>query len=447
MSDLAVRVQGIGKRYAIGRRRQSSQPMLRDVLADALHRPVRLLGDLARRWQPAGTQAPAAREAPPDHVWALRGASFDVERGEVVGIIGPNGAGKSTLLKILSRITEPTEGRAEISGRIASLLEVGTGFHPELTGRENIYLSGALLGMRKSDIDRNLDEIIDFSGIDKFVDTPVKHYSSGMYVRLAFAVAAHLESDVLIVDEVLAVGDVAFQRKCMAKMEDVHQHGRTILFVSHSMPAVTRLCQRAILISEGTVQKDGPAPEIANAYLMSSLRATAERTWPDPASAPGDQVARLRSVRVKTKDGDTAPSIDIRQAVGLEMTYDVLVPGLVLSSYYDVFNESGICVFVAHDLDPTWRRRPRPCGTYCSTAWVPGNLLANGTMLVGAALLSDNPFVVHFHHHDSVAFQVQDSFEGDAARGDWSRPLAGVIRPLLSWTTEARDGIRPQSAT
>ncbi len=445
MSKLAVRVQGLGKRYTIGTRRQSTQPMLRDVLGEALHHPATILRNLASRFGSAPAAAAGERKRTPRQIWALHEVSFDVERGEVVGIIGPNGAGKSTLLKILSRITEPTEGRVEIHGRVASLLEVGTGFHPELTGRENIYLSGALLGMRKAAIDRNLDEIIDFSGIETFIDTPVKYYSSGMYVRLAFAVAAHLESDVLIVDEVLAVGDVAFQRKCLAKMEDVHEHGRTILFVSHNMPAVTRLCQRAILISGGTVQKDGPAQQIASDYLLSSLRMTAERTWPDPATAPGDHVARLRSVRIRTEDGATAPTVDIRRPVGIEMVYDVLTPGLVLASYYDLFNESGVCLFVTHDLDPEWRWRPRPVGTFSSTAWIPGNLLANGTVVLGAALLSKDPFLIHFHHKDTVAFQVLDSFEGDAARGDWERPLAGVTRPLLKWTTRLNGGASPSS--
>jgi lipopolysaccharide transport system ATP-binding protein len=446
MSNLAVRVQGLGKRYAIGTRHKSSHPMLRDVLADAIRSPFAIGRGLAQGWWSAKVPTATPAQAVPDHIWALRGVSFDVERGEVVGLIGPNGAGKSTLLKILSRITEPTEGRAEIHGRVASLLEVGTGFHPELTGRENIYLSGALLGMRKTDIDRNLDQIIDFSGIEKFIDTPVKHYSSGMYVRLAFAVAAHLESDVLIVDEVLAVGDAAFQRKCLAKMEDVHQHGRTILFVSHNMPAVTRLCQRALLISDGTVQKDGPAQEIASTYLFSSLSLTAERTWPDPTTAPGNEIARLRRVRIKTEDGITVSTVDIRRAVGVEMVYEILTPGHVLASYYDVFNESGTCIFVTHDLDPTWRGRPRPVGTFSSTAWIPGNLLADGSIVLGAALLSKDPFRIHFHHHDTVAVQIVDSFDGDAARGEWDRPLAGVVRPLLKWTTELDGAIaRPST--
>ncbi len=429
MTDIAVRVENLGKRYRIGSR-EPSQPMLREVLTDLLLSPARNLRALTRHVR-RGTSA----EGAVSHVWALRGVSFDVERGEVLGIIGPNGAGKSTLLKILSRITEPTEGRAEIRGRIAALLEVGTGFHPELTGRENIYLSGALLGMRKADIDRNLDEIIDFSGVEKFIDTPVKHYSSGMYVRLAFAVAAHLEPDILIVDEVLAVGDVAFQRKCLAKMEDVRQHGRTVLFVSHNMPAVMRLCQRAILISDGSVQKDGSTAQIVSAYLFSGLGITPQRLWSDLTAAPGNRIARLRGFRVRTEDGLTAESIDAAQPVGLEMAYEVLESGHVLVPYYEFFNQDGVCVFIAHDASPEWSGRPRPTGQFTSTAWIPGNFLSEGTLLVGAALVTVNPMKVHFHERNLVAFQVVRDAEGTPGGGDWP-PLAGVVRPLLEWTTE-----------
>src|SRR6266481_6036983 len=299
MTDIAVRVDNLGKRYRIGTRRQDDQPLLREVIASLAATPFTKLTGVARRFWTR--YASGAGPVPPDpnDLWALRHLSFEVPRGQILGIIGPNGAGKSTLLKILSRITEPTEGRVELKGRVGSLLEVGTGFHPELTGRENIYLSAALLGMRRADIDRNLDEIIAFAEIEKFVDTPVKHYSSGMYVRLAFSVAAHLEPEILIVDEVLAVGDVSFQRKCLNKMEDVSQHGRTILFVSHNMQAITRLCERAILISHGGLQQDGSASETAGKYLLQSASTPAERVWSEPLSAPGDGVARLRKVRVR----------------------------------------------------------------------------------------------------------------------------------------------------
>src|SRR6266850_603893 len=317
MTDVAIRVDNLGKRYRIGASRQNGQVMLREALANFGRAPFDKLGAVSRRFwgRLASHDVPSSED--PNHIWALRHASFEVARGQIVGIIGPNGAGKSTLLKILARITDPTEGRAELHGRVGSLLEVGTGFHPELTGRENAYLSGALLGMRKSELDDKLDEILAFAEIEKFADTPVKHYSSGMYVRLAFAVAAHLEPEILIVDEVLAVGDIAFQRKCLKKMEDVRAHGRTILFVSHNMQAVTRLCERAILISHGTVKEDGPAPAIAGAYLLSSFSATAQRVWAEARSAPGDDIVRLRAIRVRTESGDTVDSVDIRRRFGI----------------------------------------------------------------------------------------------------------------------------------
>lgn len=424
MSNVAVRVQRLSKQYRIGR--PSTNQTLREAIVHAVRTPFRVARQLA---------SGGPRENQENLIWAVRDVSFEIERGETVGIIGPNGAGKSTLLKILSRITEPTRGRVEIRGRVASLLEVGTGFHPELTGRENVYLSGTFLGMRGSEIDSQLDAIIEFSGIAKFADTPVKHYSSGMYVRLAFAVAAHLDPDILIVDEVLAVGDAAFQRKCLSKMEDVRQHGRTVLFVSHNMSAITRLCQRAILIADGAIQQDGPAPQVTSSYLLSSLRTTAERTWPGGATAPGDDVVRLRGIRVRTSAGMTMEAADIRQPVGIEMTYDVLKPGHCLVPKYEILNESGLCLFSTLDLEPDWRSRTRPMGRFVSTAWIPGNYLAEGTLLVSAAVFSPEPLKNHFAARDLIAFQVVDSLEGDSARGDWEGAVPGVVRPLLEWDT------------
>src|SRR5207247_905772 len=241
MSDIAIRVENLSKRYEIGAAKRRHDT-LRDQLADGLKALFRNKGQPRQR---------------KESIWALKDVSFEIKHGEVVGFIGRNGAGKSTLLKILSRITEPTAGHAEVRGRVGSLLEVGTGFHHELTGRENIYLNGAILGMKKAEIDRKFDEIVDFSGVEKFIDTPVKHYSSGMHVRLAFAVAAHLEPEILLVDEVLAVGDAAFQKKCLGKMGDVAKKGRTVLFVSHNMAAVTRLCPKAILLDNGSIALSG----------------------------------------------------------------------------------------------------------------------------------------------------------------------------------------------
>jgi lipopolysaccharide transport system ATP-binding protein len=271
MAELAIRVEKLSKRYGIGAL-QHRHDTLRDGISEVGSR----ISDFMRRANSTrrirNPQWSIANPQSSDTIWALRDVSFEVKRGEVVGIIGRNGAGKSTLLKILSRITEPTEGRAEIHGRVGSLLEVGTGFHPELTGRENIYLNGAILGMRRVEITRRFDEIVAFAEIERFLDTPVKRYSSGMYVRLAFAVAAHLEPQILLVDEVLAVGDAAFQRKCLGKMGDVAKEGRTVLFVSHNMAAVANLCQWAVLLGTGVIEHIGPSQEVIRVYLQS-LRA------------------------------------------------------------------------------------------------------------------------------------------------------------------------------
>ncbi len=275
MSDLAIKVEHLSKLYKIGAR-QERYKTLRDTLTDAFVVPFRHLSSaFGHQSSVTGHSSSVVRPRSSvvcnDTIWALKDVSFEVKHGEVVGIIGRNGAGKSTLLKILSRITEPTEGRAIINGRVGSLLEVGTGFHPELTGRENIYLNGAILGMRKQEIHRKFDEIVAFAEIEKFLETPVKHYSSGMYVRLAFAVAAHLEPEILLVDEVLAVGDAAFQKKCLGKMGDVAKEGRTVLFVSHNMGAIQRLCSRAILLERGSIRKFGETREIVSYYFSSSI--------------------------------------------------------------------------------------------------------------------------------------------------------------------------------
>lgn len=415
-----LRAENLSKRYRIGAR-GASYGTLRDAFSDFVQAPLKSL----RR----------AGNPQEETMWALRDVSFEVEPGEVVGIIGRNGAGKSTLLKLLSRITEPTSGRIELYGRVASLLEVGTGFNPELTGRENVYLNGTILGMKRVEIARKFDEIVAFSEIEKFLDTPVKHYSSGMYTRLAFAIAAHLEPEILIVDEVLAVGDADFQKKCLNKMEDVGGEGRTVLFVSHSMPAITRLCPRTILLDGGLVLKDGPSEEVVGAYLGSDTGTAASREWPDPATAPGNDVARLRAVRVRDDAGRVTEAVDIRRPVGIEIEYEVLRSGRVLVPNLHFFNEEGVCAFTAADYDPSWRGRPRPEGRYTSTAQIPGNLLAEGTLFVGAALSTMSPVTVHFYEQDAVAFQVVDSIDGDSARGDYAGPMPGVVRPKLDWTT------------
>jgi lipopolysaccharide transport system ATP-binding protein len=425
MGDVAIRVDDLSKLYRIGLARTD----FGSTISKILRRPR------ASEITPGNSNS--------DAFWALKDVSFEVKRGEVVGIIGRNGAGKSTLLKLLSRIIEPTTGRAEIHGRVGSLLEVGTGFHPELTGRDNIYLNGAILGMKRVEIRRKFDEIVAFADIERFLDTPVKRYSSGMYVRLAFAVAAHLEPEVLIVDEVLAVGDGAFQKKCLSKMEEVGQHGRTVLFVSHSMPAITRLCQRAILFEEGRLVREGPSHFVVSSYISSGLGTTSVREWIDPEKAPGGEVARLRAVRVLTEEGEIAEAMDIRRPVTIEMEYEVLKPNYVLMPYHHVYNEHGVFLFSAHDLDPTWRSRPRPAGCWVSTTRIPGNFLAEGVHFVSSGLMTLDPMIPQFYQRDVMVFQVVESLDPDSTRGGWAGPMGGVVRPRLEWRTQfTQDGGR-----
>jgi lipopolysaccharide transport system ATP-binding protein len=318
---------------------------------------------------------------------------------------------------------------------VGSLLEVGTGFHPELTGRENIYLNGSILGMKRREIKQKLPEIVAFSGVERFIDTPVKRYSSGMYVRLAFSVAAHFEPEIMLVDEVLAVGDAEFQARCLGRMEDMGSTGRTVLFVSHNMQAVTQLCDRAILLEGGRIALDGPSNEVVARYLQTAAGTGASRTW-DDESAPGDELVRLRSVRVVDSTGATADYIDVREPVGVELRFRVLghgppvVPKLKLVA-------GGHIAFNAMDVDPRWSE-PSPPGEYVATAWIPGNFLNEGLMRVYAAVCSiDSP---KLHHHVSVAeavtFHVQDPLEGDSSRGTFTGQWRGVVRPLLEWTAE-----------
>ncbi len=363
---------------------------------------------------------------------------MQVQQGEALGIIGRNGAGKSTLLKILSRVTAPTSGVVKVKGRIASLLEIGTGFHAELTGRENIYLNGAIMGMNRAEIAHKFDEIVDFSGVEQYIDTPVKRYSSGMYVRLAFAVAAHLEPEILIVDEVLAVGDTDFQKKCLGKMNDVTETGRTVLFVSHNMTAITRLCRRVALIEKGEVVLDGVSTDVISHYLASNIGSVAMREWPDLNEAPGTHIAKLRLVRVRDNAGHPSAALDIRKPFQVEMEYEVFEGGRVLAPNFHFYNGENVCVFITVDQDKTWKNKPRPAGHYVSTVHIPGNFLAEGTLTVLVALSELNPVVVHFALAEVVAFQVVDSLDGDSMRGDYGKALPGVIRPALEWTTDYR---------
>ena len=428
MSTVTIRAENLSKKYMISVNKDAQGGSLAERLNDGTKKLLTLRS-------PFSTQNLVKEE-----LWPVKDVSFEIHAGEVVGIIGRNGAGKSTLLKILSRITEPTSGRAEIFGRIGTLLEVGTGFHPELTGRDNIYLSGIILGMKKAEIDRKFDEIVEFAGIAKFIDTPVKRYSSGMYVRLAFAVGAHLEPEILIVDEVLAVGDLQFQKKCLSKMHDIGDHGRTVLFVSHNMSAITRLCPRAILLENGKVIADGPSHEVVSAYLHSGFNSRSSQEWPDPAAAPGDESVRLRAVRIRSAEGQVIDAIDIRKPFAIEIEYDVLKPDLLFFSSFRLLNDEGMMMFDSLDMDPEWRMRSRPTGRYVSSGWIPGNLLGEGTVFVNVACTLHAPTKDFFYVNEAVAFQVIDSMDGDTARGDWEGELRGSIRPLLKWTTQFMPG-------
>jgi len=420
-----IRVEKLSKRYRLGAPRPG-YATFRETLADAMSQPFKRLGRTSHNGKPDRKT-----------IWALDDVSFEVRPGEIVGVVGRNGAGKSTLLKILSRIVDQTSGRYELYGRVGSLLEVGTGFHHDLSGRDNVFLNGAILGMKRNEIERKFDEIVAFSEIEKFIDTPVKWYSTGMYLRLAFSVAAHLDSEILLMDEVLAVGDVSFQQKCLAKMHGIMQEGRTILFVSHSMSAVSRLCKRVIMLDQGRIVHDGPAPQVVNAYLGSSGSIAAEREWPDVTQAPGNEIVRLCRVRVRSDKGHTVDEVDIRHPFGIEMTFEVREAGHILIPICHFYNREGLHIFAAQDNQPEWRRRSRPVGKYTSIAWVPGNFLSATSMAVDAGINSYIPVTQsHFLVREVVGFKVIDNLDGDSARGDFTGEVPGVVRPLLNWTTD-----------
>jgi lipopolysaccharide transport system ATP-binding protein len=434
--DLAIKVQDISKCYRIGLK-DKIHDSLGKAMLEFVKSPLRNYRNYRSLYRFDDLKQESAKQ-PEDIVWALSNVSFEVKRGEVVGIIGGNGAGKSTILKILSKITDPTSGQAEVRGRISSLLEVGTGFHPELTGRENVYLNAIILGMKKREVNRKFENIVEFSGVGKFIDTPVKRYSSGMKVRLAFSVAAHLEPEILIVDEVLSVGDADFQKKCLNKMENIGQEGRTVLFVSHSMSAISRLCERAIVLERGRLIVDGPANQVVSSYLNSSSGVSACREWADPELAPKGSAVRLCAVRARNKDGVVSEAFDIRYPIRLEMEYDVIQPGFQLLPHFTVLNDRGQSVFITVDQDPEWRGRQRPTGRYTSTAWIPGNLLAEGMFYVSCYSITLNPETKQLAERSVIAFHVMDSLDGDSARGDYAKKFGGVVRPMLKWTTQFR---------
>ena len=434
-NDIAIKVENLSKIYRIGIKKEM-QDSFAGAIFNFIKSPWKNYQKYRSLYKFDDIKPGRENNNAADVIWALKDVSFELKAGEALGIIGKNGAGKSTLLKILCRITDPTGGVAEIRGRVSSLLEVGTGFHPELTGKENIYLNGTILGMTKKEIDLKLDRIVDFSGVEKFIETPVKRYSSGMRVRLAFSVAAHLEPEILIIDEVLAVGDAEFQRKCLNKMEDVRQKGRTVLFVSHSMPAITRLCSRTILLNHGTITDDGPSAKVVKNYLARDFGVPAAREWSNVLTAPSGKFTRIIAVGLKTENGEYIDTIDIRRSFGIEMLWEVTKSGHDLSAHFGFINESGDLVFVTIDLDPKWRGKIRPLGRFRSTAWVPGNLLAEGLLYVNCYLYNNTLNVPDCGEEPAISFQIVDTYEGDSARGDYGQHFPGVVRPLLKWTTK-----------
>lgn len=419
MAETVISVENLSKDYRLG------------VIGTGT-----FFGDLNRWWaKKLGRPDPYAKIGEKDHgnrvgetIQALNEVSFTIKKGEALGIIGRNGAGKSTLLKILSQVTAPTSGMIKTKGRIASLLEVGTGFHPELTGRENIYLNGAILGMSRAEVNRKFDEIVDFSGVEKFIDTPVKRYSSGMYVRLAFAVAAHLEPEILVVDEVLAVGDAEFQKKCLGKMGDVASAGRTVLFVSHNMQAIVTLCSRAILLNKGSVVMDGDPVEVSEHYINYGAEDLSEMHW-NFENSPGSDAVRLKLVRVCNNDEETIGSFKLSDTIKVEMMFWVLRHGLMLNPSFQIFNQLGYCIFASTNFHyPEWNDRVCEPGLYRSVCTIPAHLLNEGKYSISALVIRNkNDALIR---EKSISFQVHDD---GIARGGYTGGWIGAIRPLLDW--------------
>ena len=415
MSDVAIRVEGLGKQYQIGGDRKPYKT-IRESITDMVLDPLRRLR--------AGLSADPLNG---EHAfWALKDVSFEVNRGEVVGIIGRNGAGKSTLLKILSRITEPTEGEAEIVGRVGSLLEVGTGFHPELTGRENVYLNGAILGMKRSEIDRKFDEIVAFSEIERFLETPVKHYSGGMYTRLAFAVAAHLEPEILLVDEVLAVGDAAFQKKCLGKMGDVAEQGRTVLFVSHNMGAISDLCARSILLNNGQVEIDGAPEKVIRTYLGHGSSAT-----PTVELEATSSDAYFTKLGLQNTEGELTTRFDVKKPITVLLWFTLERRIQAIEIGFAVSNHRADQLFYTSNAYADPPMLVEDAGDHCVTVQIPGKLLLPGSYSISVALHRPNLQMYDYREH-ILRFDVEETGSG---RYDYPAHTLGHVIVDLKWET------------
>ncbi len=423
--DIIIRSEGLGKKYLIGHQVEREQYLaLRDVIARGAKNAARKTIDIFRGRFPE-------RNGSKEEFWALKDVSFEIRRGEVLGIIGRNGAGKSTLLKILSRITEPTKGKVKIRGRVASLLEVGTGFHQELTGRENIFLNGAILGMSRSEIRRKFDEIVAFAEVERFLDTPVKRYSSGMYVRLAFAVAGHLDPEILIVDEVLAVGDARFQKKSLGRMNELSRDGRTVLFVSHNMAMISSLCNKAIHLEAGGVKTIGPTDQVILSYSSSAEGSPAAASYRNGRTV-GDEYAQLLSADIRNSQGELVSEVEIDQPFSVQMEYRILqAANLVYVPNFHFYRHDGSCAFIANAAEV----KSLPPGDFFAQCHIPANLLNDSLYSIQLALTSfESGVCVHFNQKDALLFNVRDPIDGVVTRAGYSGAMPGAVRPLLSWT-------------
>lgn len=426
-----ITVESVAKAYYIGTKEDSSDS-LAGAIINIIKSPLRKWNDLRKL-----NTFDQKHESKNDIYWALKNVSFTVRQGDVLGIIGGNGAGKSTLLKILSRITEPTRGKVKIFGRVSSLLEVGTGFHPDLSGRENIYLNGTILGMTKKEIDLKFDEIVEFSGVERFLDTPIKRYSSGMKVRLAFAVAAHLEPEILIIDEVLAVGDAEFQRKCLGKMKDVATQGRTVLFVSHEMNMVASLCNRTIVLDKGEISFDGDASEGVLAYQrMLGISCETSIDSPRASLAVGDDSARLKAAWLENTSGARTRTFDINDAIIISMDFEIMSeqrsPPYVNFHLFDR-DSNYICVLQNRDYGCDGQK---VLGVYRARCSIPGGLLNTGTFSIGIAVTcTDYGPTVSYFERNALCFNVIEDLDItlNESRCGFAGVFPGVIRPQVQW--------------
>lgn len=373
------------------------------------------------------------------YVWALKNITFDVHEGEVLGIIGKNGSGKSTLLKILSKVTMPTKGLIKSKGRIASLLEVGTGFHPELTGKENIYLNGAILGMSKTEITSKFEEIVEFAGVQRYIDTPVKRYSSGMKVRLAFAVAAHLEPEILVIDEVLAVGDAEFQSKAIGKMKDIaSDDGRTVLFVSHDMDAIQKLTKRAVVLSDGEVLFVGETDKAVQVYLNKGLESKPTITWDELQTAPGNDFGRLKKVSIYNAKKEACKRFKITEPIHISVSYWDLNTEYSNTAMVHIINERGQCLFATNEFNaPNWQEvHSKEKGIVTAVCTIPGNFMAEGQFNISVGVGNYNPDITHVFEENLLAFEVYDDTTGEGVRNMASGSWPGMVRPKLDWSIE-----------